>query len=148
MKYLIAALVLSLSVAALAADQASPAVKLGKNGGCYERGTDSYRQTPNYQRFDSIDACVAAGGHLPYKSLGAMFGGTAAAKPAAAPPAATSAAAASSNSTPLYDTDANNIVKKARDGRCLTNAAAAFAETLHFAAFRDLKACLQSGGRE
>lgn len=47
------------------ADSGSPSVKLSRTGICHEQGTDFYERTKHLQAFDSIDACLAAGGRRP-----------------------------------------------------------------------------------
>src|SRR5690242_10006995 len=48
---------------AVAADQ--PAVKRSKNKICHELGSPGYDQTLRFTSFNSIEACLKAGGRLP-----------------------------------------------------------------------------------
>jgi hypothetical protein len=41
-----------------------PAVKMSRSGICHERGTVHYVQTIYFQPYDSMEACLAAGGRL------------------------------------------------------------------------------------
>jgi hypothetical protein len=47
----------------------------------------------------------------------------------------------------LFDSDDLTIVKKSREGVCHDATSAGFAQTLHYRAYRNLKDCLDSGGR-
>ena len=44
---------------------AAPPVKLSRNSICHARGTKYYAQTKHFTSFQSIDACLRAGGRLP-----------------------------------------------------------------------------------
>ena len=44
------------------APASEPAVKMSRGGICHERGTVHYQQTIYFERFDSMQACFAAGG--------------------------------------------------------------------------------------
>lgn len=128
---------------------ASPNVKRVTSGICYTRGQTGYEDARAYKGFESIEACLSAGGRLP--NLKGFFNqGMQSPVPVAAPatePVAPAAVAQSGDNKLLFDTDAVNIVKKARDGFCHDAASASFAETVHFAAYRTMQDCLQSGGR-
>lgn len=47
----------------------------------------------------------------------------------------------------LYDSDDDTIVKKSRDGICHDAGSGRFVRTLHYRAYRNMKDCLDSGGR-
>jgi hypothetical protein len=61
--------------------------------------------------------------------------------------AATSANSPAVADRALYDSDDVTIVKKSRDGICHDASSAGFARTLHYRAYRNMKDCLDSGGR-
>ena len=63
LKSLLLALSLCLVVAgANAQPAADPAVKKSRQNICHERGSRFYEQTKNYEPFDSMEACLDAGG--------------------------------------------------------------------------------------
>lgn len=130
---------------------AGPNVKRVTSGICYTRGQTGYEDARAYKGFESIEACLSAGGRLP--NLKGFFNqGTQNPVPApnatsATEPSAPAVAAQSGDNKLLFDTDAINIVKKARDGFCHDAASASFTEIVHFAAYRTMQDCLQSGGR-
>lgn len=129
---------------------AGPNVKRVSSGICYARGQTGYDEARSFKRFDSIAACLEAGGRLP-NTKGFFAGG----EPGPAQPA--SAAVSAINETPgvgsrgdnkaLFDTDTPGIIKKSRNGICHDDTSASYGETLHFTAYRTLQDCLQSGGR-
>lgn len=45
--------------------QAEPIVKQSTSGICHDENSSSYSRTKNFTAFDSIAACVEAGGRLP-----------------------------------------------------------------------------------
>jgi len=61
---LIAASFAMSSMAHSQASDAEPVAKLSRSGICHERGTVAYTQTIYFQPFDSMEACLAAGGRL------------------------------------------------------------------------------------
>ncbi len=61
--------------------------------------------------------------------------------------AATSAPAPAAGDKALYDSDDDTIVKKSRDGICHDSSSGRFVRTLHYRAYRNMKDCLDSGGR-
>src|SRR5262245_44741074 len=58
------------TVARAEATDTEPAVKLSRGGICHERGTVHYQQTIYFQAFDSMQACLAAGG----RRMGGEYG--------------------------------------------------------------------------
>lgn len=64
----------------------------------------------------------------------------------AAKPPATGTAALPAGA--LYDSDDTAIVKKSRNGVCHAASSPSFGQTIHYTAFRTMRDCLQSGGKE
>jgi len=44
-----------------------PPVKMSKSGICHARGTSYYAQTKNYTAYNTLEACLRAGGRRPKK---------------------------------------------------------------------------------
>lgn len=51
--------------AAADAVTAEPAVKLSRNGVCHDRTSPNFRQLATYDGYETIEACLQAGGRLP-----------------------------------------------------------------------------------
>jgi hypothetical protein len=58
----LAALVLAGGSAAMSQSQSNPPVKLSESGICHPRGGEYYSRTKKFRPFDSMEACVKAGG--------------------------------------------------------------------------------------
>jgi hypothetical protein len=59
-------LALSISFGSCAANPTSePLVKQSSSGICHDKSSGSYNRTKNFTPFDTITACIAAGGRLP-----------------------------------------------------------------------------------
>jgi hypothetical protein len=59
---LLALLLVLASPNVVAQDGSQPPVKKSRSGICHERGYGSYNQTKQFESYDSMDACVSAGG--------------------------------------------------------------------------------------
>jgi len=53
---------LAFSTMAVRAGADEPQVKLSRSGICHEKGTEFYGRTKRFEPFDSMEACIAAGG--------------------------------------------------------------------------------------
>jgi hypothetical protein len=66
MKRIFASLAVALMlVATPAIAQAGPPVKMSKNAVCHPKGGTYYNQTKNFTSFNSMAACIKAGGRPP-----------------------------------------------------------------------------------
>jgi hypothetical protein len=108
---------------------APPAVKMSRARVCHPRGTPGYSQTKRYEAYESVQACLAAGGRLPQ--------GVAAPEDAPAPPA----------DLAVFDSEDPSFVRQSRAGICYTAADGGYLQLLYFKAYRTLDDCLASGGR-
>lgn len=158
---IVSAVVASLlgAVPVLAANQAqAPSIKRATSGVCYEPGNKGYQDVRSYKAFESLEACVNAGGRLPnMQGFGPIRSEVvqqaaerdAASKPSAAATVTVKPAPVQSASVqPLFDTDQPGFIKKSRNNICHESSSASYAETVHFAAYGSLQDCLQSGGRK
>lgn len=130
----VAALILVVAAPAAASEDAAatevpPAVKMSRARVCHPLGTPGYAQTQRYEVFESVQACLAAGGRLPR--------GVAAPEDAPAPPA----------DLAVFDTEDPSFVRRSRAGICYTAADGGYLQLLYFKAYRTLEDCLASGGR-
>jgi hypothetical protein len=112
-----------------AAGEAPPAVKMSRARVCHPLGTPGYAQTQRYEAFESVQACLAAGGRLAR--------GVVAPEDAPAPPA----------DLAVFDTEDASFVRRSRAGICYTAADGGYLQLLYFKAYRSLEDCLASGGR-
>jgi len=112
---------------AIAADAGpiAPPVKKSKRGICHVRGSQGYEQTLNFTAFQSLDACLAAGGRLPGSK-----GGTGA-----------------KDDKALYDSDDRIVVRKSRSGICHDSSSPSYSQTKNYTAYATMDDCLASGGR-
>ena len=121
------ALATTLPRPAFAADAGpiTPPVKKSKRGICHVRGSQGYEQTLNFTAFQSLDACLAAGGRLPGSK-----GGTGA-----------------KDDKALYDSDDRIVVRKSRSGICHDSSSPSYSQTKNYTAYATMDDCLASGGR-
>lgn len=75
----------SLTVVQSAAAEGDPAVKMSKSKICHEKGTEFYARVKKFTAYDSMSACLAAGGREP-KASGAKKDTASTAKSAAPAP--------------------------------------------------------------
>lgn len=108
---------------------APPAVKMSRARICHRRGTPGYAQTQRYEVFESVQACLAAGGRLPQ--------GVAAPEDAPAPP----------TDLAVFNSEDPSFVRRSRAGICYTATDGGYLQLLYFKAYRTLDDCLASGGR-
>jgi hypothetical protein len=136
-----AALLVTSSIIQAAQDD-GPNVKRAGTGFCYERGSPGYRDTLSYKAFDSLQACVDAGGRLPNKTGWSWIGK----KSEAAATSVEDKPASQPFNKKLFDTRDSSIVKQTRDGICLDANNPQYQETHDYAGYRNLKDCLDDGG--
>ena len=134
MKHLLWVAVATLAACSPAASPAAvapvePNVKLSGGGICHERNTAGYNQTQKARPFESIEACLKAGGRVPRNV-----------------PAPAKDRSADVDKA-LFDTDNVSIVKKSRTGICHDASSGSFSVIIHFRAYRTMQDCLDSGGR-
>jgi hypothetical protein len=103
----------------------APSVKKSKRGICHVRGSQGYEQTLNFTAFQSLEACLAAGGRLPGSK-----GGTGA-----------------KDDKALYDSDDRIVVRKSRSGICHDPSSPSYTQTKNYTAYATMDDCLASGGR-
>ncbi len=108
---------------------ASPPVRKATSSGiCHDASSSSYNRMKDYTTFGSLTECVASGGRL-LKS--------------AAPPCQP---VRKGSAKALYDTDDISIVKKSRDGLCLSATDATFSSILKVTAYASVEDCVADGG--
>jgi hypothetical protein len=120
-----------------------PNVKRSNPGYCYERGSPGYKDTLSYKAFDSLQACVDGGGRLPNKTGWGLLGK----KSESSPTKTENNAASNPTSKKLFDARDSSIVKQTREGVCLEASQPQYQTTNDFAAYKNLKDCLEDGGR-
>ncbi|MEO1220870.1 MAG: hypothetical protein AAFY42_05900 [Pseudomonadota bacterium] len=59
------ALAFSAPVEATAQSKSEPPVKMSRSGICHAKGTTFYSRTKNFRPFQTMQACLDAGGRLP-----------------------------------------------------------------------------------
>ena len=60
--------ILTLSLFFISCDNvqiSNPNVKKSTTGICHKKGTQYYKQTKNFENFDTLKKCLASGGRLP-----------------------------------------------------------------------------------
>jgi hypothetical protein len=117
------------AAAPVATTASGPNVKLSGASICHLRNTPGYQRTRDFRPFETMEACLKAGGRMPMNQR--------------AP--ATSTGAASDKA--LFDTDDESIVKKSLNGICHDANSGSFDDTIHFRAYRSMRDCLDSGGK-
>ncbi|MGC3983012.1 MAG: hypothetical protein QM808_17300 [Steroidobacteraceae bacterium] len=159
MKVIYAGLILTLCAAHFAVAEditTSPNVKRISTGICYARGERGYDDARNFKTFDSLEACIEAGGRRPNLTGWGFLGKNSQSASSAsslvpvmapAPAAAPVASAKPAGDKSLFDTATTTIVKKSRSGICYEAANPSYADIENFTAYRTVDDCLQSGGK-
>ena len=134
---------LLLILASASGADAAPEVKKSKSGVCHCPGGQFYDRTSNYTAFDSIDACMASGGHPPKRGQGDCSA-VSSDRPVDKPPA--------SQSPNHHDQDpsgetATQKVKKSKSGVCHCPGGQFYDRTSNYTVFDSIDACMASGGR-
>jgi hypothetical protein len=98
-------------------DAAGPAVKKSQTQICHPRGTKTYAQTRRYKAYDSLQACLDAGGRLP-KGVTVDRGAPAAQAPNQA----------------VFNSGDPSFVRKSRAGICYEATDRAYRQVVYFEA--------------